>query len=94
MPPIKQLRQGGKLRGYCYFEQIPGFHVLVLFAVTDHDYKATPPQKITDHAQGFVDTLREIGTEQKARNYVTQRAFTPKMWGQWMEDHGMANPHE
>lgn len=94
MPPIKQLRQGGKLRGYCYFEQIPGFHVLVLVAVTDHNYKATPPQKLTDHAQGFLDTLRDLDTEEKAQNYVTQRAFTPKMWGQWMEDHGMGNPHQ
>jgi len=30
-----------------------------------------------------------VDTEQRAQNYVTQRAFTPKMWGQWMDDHGM-----
>ena len=93
VPPIKQLRQGGKLRGYCYLEEIPGFHVLVLVAVTDHDYTAAPPGKITDHAQGFLDQLREIDTEDAALEYVTERAYTPKMWGQWMEDHGMTNPH-
>jgi len=65
-----------------------------LVAVTDHDYAGLPPQKLTDHAQGFLDRLREISTEQAARSYVTQRAFTSKMWGQWMADHGMENPHE
>jgi len=94
VPPIKQLRQGGKLRGYCYFERIPGFHVLVLVAVTDHDYAGTPPQKFTKHAQGFLDQLRGIDTEAEAKTYVTERGFTPKMWGQWMADHEMTNPHK
>lgn len=92
-PVLKQLRQGGKLRGYCFFERIPGFCVWVLVLVTHRDYDLYPPGKFSEHAKGFVDDLRSLNTEEEAEQYVKERAFTPKMWGTWMEAHGMENPH-
>lgn len=91
---LKQLRQGGKLRGYCFFEQIPGFYVWVLVLVTDHDYSSYPPEAFSDHAKGFVTALRKMNSEKEAKEYVRKRAFTPKMWGDWMESNGMENPHQ
>lgn len=93
-PVLKQLRQGGKLRGYCFLEHVPGFHVLVLVLVTDHDYGSYPPDAFSDHAKGFVEDLRALDTPEAAERYVQERAFTPRMWGRWMADHGMENPHE
>ncbi|WP_135826914.1 hypothetical protein [Halorussus ruber] len=62
--------------------------------MTDHDYSSYPPEAFSDHARGFVATLRNFETETEAENYVRKRAFTPKMWGNWMESNGMGNPHE
>jgi hypothetical protein len=93
-PILKQVRQGGTLRGYCFFEHVPGFNVLVLVHVTAHDYDSYPPEAFSDHAKGFVEDLRGLETHDEARRYVQERGFTPKMWAQWMADHGMGDPHD